>query len=76
MPQLDWQMIIVALTVAVAAIYLVHRGMMTLRSGRRGPSNAGSCGSCGSCNSGEKVSGKSAAGFVPLENLTSQKPRL
>jgi hypothetical protein len=76
MPHLDWQFIVVTLSLAVAAAYVVRRGMQTFRSGRPGATKAGSCGSCGSCSSGEKAAGNSTAGFVPLENLVSKKPRL
>jgi hypothetical protein len=75
MPQFDWQLIVVILTLAGAALYLARRGMKTFRSSRQGASGGGSCGSCGSCNSSEKVAGNSTTGFVPLEDLMSDKPR-
>jgi|GEM_PF-6599699 len=76
MPPVDWQLIVVMLIVAAAATYLVRRGLTTFRSSSQRASGPGSCGTCGSCNSVEQASGNSRAGFVPIENLTSRKPRL
>ena len=69
MLQFDWQLIVVMLTLGVAAWYLARRGMKTFRSSRQRASGGSSCGSCGSCSAGEKAVGNSTAGFVPLDDL-------
>jgi hypothetical protein len=73
MPRFDWQLIVVILTLSGAAAYLVRRGMNMFRADREHASGAGSCGSCGSCSSGAEVAGDSTTGFVPLEDLVSNK---
>jgi hypothetical protein len=69
MPIFDWQFVIVILTLAAAASYLVRRGIKTFRAGRHDASGAGACGSCGSCDAAKNVPGDLTGGFVPLEEL-------
>jgi hypothetical protein len=73
MPNFDWQLIVVMLTLAAAAGYVVRRCLKTFRSSRQTTTGGGSCGSCGSCSAGERPAGNSTTGFVPLEDLMPHK---
>ena len=66
MPGFDWQLIVALAAVAGAAAFLVRRGVMLLRSGKK---SKPACGSCGSCAATSNTAATSPAGFVPLETL-------
>ncbi len=74
MLQLDWQLAVVALSLAAAVIYLARRGWKTFQSSQKHAAGANSCGTCGSCSAGDKALSNSPAGFVPFDDLAASKP--
>jgi len=73
MPNLDWQLTIVVLSLAGAAAFLVRRGILLWRTGSRVASEK--CGGCGSCSSGQNGHPDAPGDFVALEMLKSPDSR-